>query len=268
MPELPEVETISRSMASNIGANIARLEFRRTDIVRGQDFVPDILAGKAIKAIYRRGKFLVMIFARQHHLVVHLGMSGRFYMLEQDEEATDKHAHLVIHMSNDRKLVYQDARRFGGVWLVNDIEAFFCRMGPEPLGDEFTPKYLAQVLEGRHTAVKNLLLDQNLIAGIGNIYADEALFASGIRPDRPADSLSADEVGELWQAIRSVLQRSIEARGTTFRDYRDGYNQSGGFQHQLKVYGKDQQPCPCCGEIVQKGRVGGRGTHYCEKCQR
>lgn len=267
MPELPEVETISRSIASNTGAKIDRLEFRRTDIIRVEDFPPDNITGKAIKNIYRRGKFLVMVLPRHHHLVIHLGMSGRFYMLDKNEAAADKHVHLVIHMSNGRKLVYQDARRFGGVWLVNDIEAFFCRMGPEPLGDEFTSNYLEQVLKGRHTAVKNLLLDQNLIAGIGNIYADEALFAAGIRPDRPADSLSRQEVAKLWQAIREVLASSIEARGTTFRDYRDGYNQSGGFQHQLKVYGKEQQPCSCCGGTIQKGRIGGRGTHYCEKCQ-
>ncbi|MGE5391135.1 MAG: bifunctional DNA-formamidopyrimidine glycosylase/DNA-(apurinic or apyrimidinic site) lyase [Deltaproteobacteria bacterium] len=267
MPELPEVETISRSLAPNMGAKALRLEFKRTDIIRGEDFAPEELTGKVIKAIYRRGKFLILVFPRHHHLVVHLGMSGRFYMLDKDEEAADKHVHLLIHLNNARKLVYQDARRFGGVWLVNDIEEFFCRMGPEPLGDEFTPRYLAQVLEGRHTAVKNLLLDQHLIAGIGNIYADEALFAAGIRPDRPADSLSVDEVGRLWQAIRDVLKDSIEARGTTFRDYRDGYNQSGGFQHQLRVYGKDDQPCSCCGEPIQKGRIGGRGTHYCGKCQ-
>lgn len=267
MPELPEVETISRSMACNVGASIERLEFRRTDIIRLQDFAPERLAGKTIKAIYRRGKFLVFVFPRGHHLVVHLGMSGRLYMLDQDEEAAGKHVHLVVHMDNGRRLAYQDARRFGGVWLVADIRAFFCRMGPEPLGDEFTALYLAQILSGRHTAVKNLLLDQNLIAGIGNIYADEALFAAGIRPDRPADSLSEAEISLLWQAIRDVLESSIEARGTTFRDYRDGFNQSGGFQHQLKVYGKDEQPCSCCGELIKKGRIGGRGTHFCEKCQ-
>ena len=146
MPELPEVETISRSMAVNVGAQVTHMEFRRMDIIRLQDFDPAKLEGKAIKAIYRRGKFLVFVFPRNHHLVVHLGMSGRLYMLGEDEEANDKHVHLVVHMNNGRKLAYQDARRFGGVWLVNDIEAFFCRMGPEPLGDEFTPLYLAQIL--------------------------------------------------------------------------------------------------------------------------
>lgn len=267
MPELPEVETISRSMAGNVGAGITRLEFRRVDIIRQQDFTPEKLEGKAIQAIYRRGKFLVFAFPRNHHLVVHLGMSGRLYMLDDNEEAADKHIHLVVHMNNGRRLAYQDARRFGGVWLVHDIAAFFCRMGPEPLGDEFTPRYLEQAIKGRHTAIKNLLLDQNLIAGIGNIYADEALFAAGIRPDRTADSLTAEDIGRLWQAIREVLSSSIAARGTTFRDYRDGYNQAGGFQHQLKVYGRDDQPCSCCGEIIQKGRIGGRGTHFCSRCQ-
>lgn len=267
MPELPEVETISRSISGNIGSRITRLEFRRRDIIKAEHFAPELLEKKSIKNIYRRGKFLVFVFPRLHQLIVHLGMSGRLYMMEEAEEAADKHVHLVIHLDNGRKLVYQDARRFGGVWLVNDIEAFFYRMGPEPLGEEFTVQHLAQSLSGHHTAVKNLLLDQSLIAGIGNIYADEALFAAGIRPDRPADSLSKTEISQLWQAIREVLSQSIEARGTTFRDYRDGYNQSGGFQHHLKVYGRNDQPCSCCGETIQKGKIGGRGTHYCENCQ-
>lgn len=268
MPELPEVETISRSLAVNIGARLNRLEFRRNDIVRQQDFAPNKLEGQIIKTIYRRGKFLVFAFARQRYLIIHLGMSGRLYMLDENEEATEKHIHLLVHLDNHHKLAYQDARRFGGVWLIHDIEAFFSPMGPEPLQDEFSPSYLQQILVGHHTAIKNLLLNQNLIAGIGNIYADEALFAAGIRPDRPADSLSGEEINCLWSAIRQVLTSSIEARGTTFRDYRDGYNQSGGFQHQLKVYGKDGQPCTSCGGNINKGRIGGRGTHYCEKCQK
>lgn len=268
MPELPEVETIRRSLLDNENAVLVKIEILHPGILRRQDFEPAQLQGKKIEKISRRGKFLVFFFAQtSRYLIVHLGMSGRFYMLNQDQPLDGKHIHAVLHLDNGCRLVYQDARRFGGIWFIDDIEEFFCHMGCEPLEDEFTPELLAKLVKDRKVAVKTLLLNQNLIAGIGNIYADEALFAAGIHPQRAAGSLTSEEVDRLSRAIKKVLAKSIEQRGTTFRDFRDGYNQSGGFQNHLQVYGRLNEPCPVCGRPLVRERIGGRSSHYCQHCQ-
>ena len=226
MPELPEVETIRRSLLSNVNAVLVKLEIFHPGVLRRQDFEPAELCGQPLKKIARRGKYLVFSFGEKH-LLIHLGMSGRFYMVEKDQELTGKHIHAVMHLDNGRRLVYQDARRFGGLWFIKDIQDFFSCLGCEPLEDEFDASHLARLVKGRKVAIKTLLLNQNLIAGLGNIYADEALFAAGILPQRPAGTLSDEEIERLAQAIKKVLAKSIEQRGTTFRDFRDGYNQSG-----------------------------------------
>jgi formamidopyrimidine-DNA glycosylase len=266
MPELPEVETIRRSLLSNVNAVLVKLEIFHPGVLRRQDFEPAELCGQPLKKIARRGKYLVFSFGEKH-LLIHLGMSGRFYMVEEDQELTGKHIHAVMHLDNGRRLVYQDARRFGGLWFIKDIQDFFSCLGCEPLEDEFDASHLARLVKGRKVAIKTLLLNQNLIAGLGNIYADEALFAAGILPQRPAGTLSDEEIERLAQAIKKVLAKSIEQRGTTFRDFRDGYNQSGGFQHHLQVYGRKDQPCPVCGHPIVLERIGGRSSHYCQHCQ-
>ncbi len=266
MPELPEVETIVRGLQDNCGVRVNNIEILREDIVRRHDFVINLLEGKRIKQIWRRGKYMVFSFPR-HHLIVHLGMSGRLYSLPEPAAANEKHIHMIMHLDQHKKIIYQDARRFGGIWLVKDMDDFFCRMGVEPLGEDFTPAYLAKTIAGRRVAIKSLLLNQQLICGIGNIYADEALFKAGIRPQRPASSLTPPEIERLWQAIRRVLEEGIAARGTTFRDYRDVNNQAGGFQHYLAVYGKKGDPCTCCGSKIIVEVIGGRSSHYCEECQ-
>jgi len=195
-------------------------------------------------------------------------MSGRFYMLPEDEEVQAPHVHFIVHLDNDRKLVYQDARRFGGVWLCRDIETLFALMGVEPLSRQFTSSYLAKITVNRKVAIKTLLLNQNLISGIGNIYADESLFMAGIRGHRPAGSLTSGEIKRLHSAIIDVLKKSIRERGTTFRDFRDGFNQSGNFQNSLQVYGKTNQPCSICGGTIKKETIGGRSSHFCERCQK
>ena len=268
MPELPEVETIRRSLLDNENAVLDKIEILHPGVVRRQDFQPGSLHGKTIAKIDRRGKFLIFSFAQSSgYLIVHMGMSGRFYMVNHDQPLTEKHIHAVLYLDNGRRLVYQDPRRFGGLWFVTDIEEFFCRMGCEPLEDEFNPELLAILVKDRKVAIKTLLLNQNLIAGIGNIYADEALFAAGILPYRPAGSLTREEIERLSQAIKKVLAESIEQRGTTFRDYRDGLNQSGSFQDYLKVYGRCHEPCPVCGQPIVRERIGGRSSHYCQHCQ-
>ncbi len=268
MPELPEIETIKNSLISNKGATIEAIEIRRSDIIRRQDFTIEILMNKTIKDFARRGKYLIIILDRYHHIIVHLGMSGRFYQVNREAEITAKHVHAVFYLNNGKKLLYEDARRFGGIYLVKNRAQFFALMGTEPLSEEFTPEYLAKITQNRKIAIKSLLLSQNQVCGIGNIYADEALFAAGIRPDRPAASLSKSEIAGLCHAIKQILQHSIDLHGTTFRDFRDGYNQTGSFQNSLKVYGKDKEKCQQCGQIITKETIGGRGSHFCEKCQK
>jgi len=266
MPELPEVETIVRALKGNIGAQIENFEIIRQDMIRQEEFAPEKLKGKTIYNIRRRGKFLVFELDADLYLVFHLGMSGRFFMVSGVQE-TDKHIHAKIHLNNDTLLIFRDPRRFGGIWFICDIEKFFRHLGKEPLAEEFTSSYLKEILSNRKAPVKNLLLNQNLISGIGNIYADEALFAAGIRPDRSAASLNQDEIEKLHHAIRQVLHQGIEFRGTTFRDYRDAFNESGNFQNHLKVYGRYNQPCLICNNPIQRLRIGGRSSHFCNNCQ-
>jgi len=268
MPELPEIETIRTSLSINIGARVSGVELRRTDIVKRQDFHPEELNGQPINEISRRGKFLVLLLGQEHFLIVHLGMSGRFYMQSEEDDDRAKHVHFVLHLDNGHKLLYQDARRFGGIWLCRNIEEIFALMGVEPLSRQFTAGYLGKIACNRKVAIKTLLLNQRLISGIGNIYADEALFAAGIRGQRPAASLTSREIKRLQLAIKKVLKQSIQRRGTTFRDFRDGFNQSGNNQNFLKVYGKTNQACSICGNIIRKETIGGRSSHFCERCQK
>lgn len=268
MPELPEVETIRRSLLGNVGAVIKDIEFRRTDIIKLQDYEPAGVIGQHITDIRRRGKYLILDLEPGYTLVVHLGMTGRFYMQDEDTEVKEPHIHMIIYLDNGHKLIYLDPRRFGGVRFLTDPECIFCRMGVEPFSPEFTDRYLREVCRDRKVAIKTLLLNQHCIAGIGNIYADEALFDARIRPDRPAGSLRPAEIKRLRQSIVKVMQASIDQRGTTFRDFRDGYNQSGEFQELLQVYGKTDCPCNICGKILKKEIIGGRSSHFCEHCQK
>lgn len=267
MPELPEVETIKNSLQKIISARIERIELLRDDIVRIRDFEPGDLCGQGISAISRRGKYLLLKLENNNHLVVHLGMSGRFYLEPDTAPVSEPHVHAVIRLDNGMRIVYQDARRFGGIRLLKDSDSFFTRLGKEPLARDFTAEYLQTGLEKRKVCIKNLLLNQKLVCGLGNIYADEALFAAGIKPDRAAGSLSRQEIVRLHRAIRKVLRESIDQRGTTFRDYRDGFGQPGNFQNHLQVYGKENQPCPLCGNPLKRTVISGRSSHFCENCQ-
>jgi formamidopyrimidine-DNA glycosylase len=266
MPELPEVETIKRSLQSITKTRIKDLKVNRYDIIRQKDYEPEDLYGQYIADVSRRGKYLIISTGNDLNLVFHMGMSGRLY-ISKDISIMENHVHIIINLDNKENLIFQDPRRFGGIWLVQNIDSFFGTLGKEPLGKDFTNDYLFKITRNRKTAIKNLILKQELVCGIGNIYADEALFEAGIRPERPANSLSMDEIQNLRSAIRSVLKKSVNKRGTTFRDYRDGYNQVGSFQNYLQVYGRVNQICPRCGETIKKTKVGGRSSHYCENCQ-
>lgn len=274
MPELPEVETVRRSLAPQIiGKNIKRVEIRLPRMVKGcpPEYLVGNAAGRKINRIDRRGKFLLLRLSQGYTLVVHLGMTGRlYYTREVPYGGFPKHTHAVFHLDDGGFVVYCDPRQFGRLVLARDpeevIEALH-HMGPEPLGRSFSPEYLADVLKGRRGKVKQLLLDQNLIAGIGNIYADEALFDAGIHPERRGESLSEEEVARLYHSVRRVLNKGIRHRGTTISDYVDGRGVPGEFQNKLKVYGREGEPCPRCDGTIHRIRVAGRSSYYCPLCQ-
>lgn len=266
MPELPEIETIAQSLQSIVGQRIKKLEIINPVIIKCREFAPVEMEEQAISRVTRRGKFLIILTESDKSLVVHLGMSGRFY-LDDPAHPRPKHTHACVLLENGQELRYFDPRRFGGMWLTQDPFKVVAHLGVEPLGSELTCEYLTGILRRRKAAIKNVLLNQQLIAGIGNIYADEILHRAGISPLRPAQSLTDHEIERLCHAITEVLEEGIANRGTTFRDYRDGLNLPGGFQDHLCVYGREGQPCPVCGHPVTRIVICGRSSHFCENCQ-
>jgi formamidopyrimidine-DNA glycosylase len=266
MPELPEVETVVRSLQVLLGETVESFEMITPSVVKCQEFAPESMKGLAVTALSRRGKYIIMELTSSHFIILHLGMSGRLY-LALPAEPRAAHTHAVLITDGERELRYVDPRRFGGVWLVVSPLPVVGKLGPEPLGGEFDEPYLRQQLERHKTAIKNLLLNQGFLAGVGNIYADEILHRAGIRPDRPANSLSCGEQQALLSSIKETLEYSISRRGTTFRDYRDGFNLPGENQNHLRVYGREGQPCPVCQKPVCRIVMGNRSSHFCEHCQ-
>lgn len=273
MPELPEVETVRRSLEALVtGKTIKEVTVNLPRLVRTPDDAEEfksLLQGLTIDAVRRRGKFL-LIDMGPYTLVSHLRMEGR-YGLYQPEDPIEKHTHLIFHFTDGTELRYKDVRQFGTFDLLpqGDLSSIpgLRKIGPEPLEAEFTPGDLRARLKNRSGKIKALLLDQNLVAGIGNIYADEALFQAGIHPECTGQKLTKAQCERLHNAIVEVLGTSVELGGTSIKSYVNGYGKAGEFQFRLKVYGKDKTPCPNCGTEIQKIRVGGRGTHFCPKCQ-
>ena len=270
MPELPEVETIVRGLREplvgrqftgvrvgweNLVARCSVEEFKRR------------LVGQRILGVKRRGKYLVFTLSGGGNLIIHLRMTGRLSIKNSDNEL-DKHDHLIFELDDGRELRFNNVRKLGRVYLVEDEDEIVGRLGPEPLDDDFTPADFAALLSGRRGMIKPLLLNQQFMAGIGNIYADEALFAARIQPERKADTLTAGEIEHLYHAICQVLTQGIQNRGTTFSDYRDAGGREGGNQEYLRVFRRVGQPCPRCGTPIERTVVGGRGTYFCPRCQK
>ncbi len=260
MPELPEVETVVRSLAPHqIGRRIVQAAFTSKFVTPGnRSKLAARLAGRTIVGIQRRGKFILLALD-QGTLVVHLGMTGRLLL---DGAPAGEHIYGVFAL--DRGVLrYQDPRQFGRIeWNPRRI----ARLGPEPL--EIGVQEFSKRLRARKARVKPLLLDQSFLAGLGNIYADEALFAAGIHPLAVASRLSAARAARLHQAIRDVLTLAIEHRGSSISDYVDGHGGRGWFQVLHNVYGREGQPCARCGSAIRKITAAGRGTHFCPNCQR
>ncbi|MGE3623459.1 MAG: bifunctional DNA-formamidopyrimidine glycosylase/DNA-(apurinic or apyrimidinic site) lyase [Bdellovibrionales bacterium] len=275
MPELPEVETVCRGLAKALmGARITEMQQHRGDLRSPMpENLPARLKGRRIENIRRRAKYILVTLDKDEVLLLHLGMSGRMVLTHQDRKPPGKHDHLVFHFDNGVTLRFNDPRRFGMCDLVaaGDIERhkLLKHLGVEPLGPELTAKTLASLFKGRRTPVKAALLDQRLIAGIGNIYACEAMFHAGIGPKRPAGKCTPDQIKKLAPAIQKVLRAAIRAGGSSLRDYVRTDGELGYFQNQFAVYGREGKPCPGCGCDVKKtGGIrritqGGRSTFYC-----
>ncbi len=278
MPELPEVETIRRILQEVIpGQRIMEVELNRPKMLRGQPspFFRAGLLGRQILSVERRAKFLLFRLDR-NVLLVHLGMTGQiFACYDQDclppthPLLPDKHTHLICKLNQDLTLFFRDMRMFGRYQVLNPREEseILSGLGPEPLGSHFSARDLFQKTKHRRISVKAMLLDQRAVAGIGNIYADEALHRAGILPCIRADSLNGGQVQRLHRSIRKVLREAIFSGGTTLSDYLDPRHRSGSFQWKLQVYGREGQACFTCGSEIQKTVVAQRGTHWCPFCQ-
>lgn len=276
MPELPEVETVRRSLELLVPhKQIAAVEIFKPSLLElGDEAAFAALAGGEIASIGRRGKYL--LFAMQPEplcWVVHLRMTGKL-LYHQQAQPLQKHDHARLSFADGSELVYNDMRGFGRFWLTQAGPEGLAQvsglnsLGREPLDEDFSVEYWQEKIKRRpRTMVKAALLDQTVVAGLGNIYADEVLFQAQVHPERPLGSLTEEENLRLAQAMREILQASIAQRGTTFRDYVDGNNEKGGYQEFLRVFQKKGQPCPNCQGEIQRIKVAGRSSYFCPHCQ-
>jgi formamidopyrimidine-DNA glycosylase len=271
VPELPEVETIVRGLKRAVlGKTIASVAVTMAKIAvapPGIDFAAS-LAGEQIVDVGRRAKFAVIALASGRRLTVHLRMTGRLIVQAPDAQVPYPYTHVRFAFTDGWSLSFADVRQFGRVRLLEAGSPWDADGGVEPLSEAFTSEAFVSMLDGRRTPVKSLLLDQTRVAGIGNIYACEALWEAGIRPARRSHTISKPARRRLHGAIVDVLQRSIDARGTSVDDYVDAEGLKGGFQNELSVYGRLGQPCPRCGNAIVRTVLGQRGTWWCRRCQK
>jgi len=274
MPELPEVETIRRGIAPVItGKKIVAihiLEMRLRRPVNADDFVKWI-TGQTITGVGRRSKYLVWEMDNGAALLIHLGMSGHLGLFAPDTPPA-KHTHIIFDLEDSIQVRYRDPRRFGVMEVVPPGMLAewpsLAGLGPEPLSDEFTGASLANAVQNSKRSIKVALLDMRVAAGVGNIYANEALFTAGVDPRRLCCELHTGDYDKIAAAIKATLSRAIAQGGTTLNDYRNALGETGFFQLQLAVYERDKQPCVQCGAVIERGVLGGRSSYFCGCCQR
>ncbi len=273
MPELPEVETVARTLEPLVlGRTLAGVSLLNPGSLDGPEPL-EAIVGRRIAGTGRRGKLVLIRFTPQagtgiEGLAVHLRMTGRLFV-HATGEAPGPHTRAVFDLSDGSRLFFDDTRKFGLLRVLSprslDSWPFWNSLGPEPL--EIGPEAFVARFAGRRTAIKALLLDQTVIAGIGNIYADESLFRAGIAPQSPAAGIAADRLGKLHAALVEVLEEAIAACGSSIRDYRTARGDAGAFQNAFRVYGRGGKSCVVCGGLLEKGRVAGRTTVWCPRCQ-
>jgi len=267
MPELPEVETIKNELSPwVVGQSFTQVTILDTELVCGcsAEEIRRGLTGQKVESLKRRGKYLIFHLSNGRSLIMHLRMTG-ILLLNPGE--VDRYARAVFHFSNGHRLVFSDLRRLGLIWLVDNADTVVGKLGPEPLDESFTPGILGQRLSRRHISIKAALLDQCIVAGIGNMYADEALFAARIHPLRKADALSPEEVQTLYQSIRRVLGAAIGSKGASVDTYVRPEGELGTAHFDFKVAHKGGEPCPICGSTIHRVLVQNRGTCFCPRCQ-
>jgi formamidopyrimidine-DNA glycosylase len=273
VPELPEVETVRTSLEPVLlGRTLERVVIDDPRLTRPFDpqAVARELEGERVASVERRGKYLVVRFESGRVLLVHLRMTGSFRHVPAGGPADGPHTRAVVRLDDGSDVTYRDVRRFG-TWLLvepSELDTYLAaRLGEEPLARGFGPAALAARLANRRAPLKAALLDQRTLAGLGNIYVDEALWRARLHPLRPANGLDADEVRALHRGIRAALRMGIARQGATLRDYAQPDGTRGSMQHEFKVYGREGEPCDRCGTPIAKTRAGGRGTWYCPRCQ-
>ena len=283
MPELPEVETVRRGlMPAILGQVIFMAEVNRPDLRwRFPKNMAKRLTGARVTALRRRSKYILMDLNRGETLIIHLGMSGRMLIsglklgsFFTEHPAAEKHDHVVFQMENGARVTFNDARRFGAMDLATTAEVeshkFLTSLGPEPLGNSFNESYLKGALTAKNTPIKTALLDQRIIAGLGNIYVCEVLYRSKILPTHKATTLSKLAIGKIVPTIREVLEEAISAGGSSLKDYRQTGGELGYFQHNFQVYGREGEPCKekVCKGIIKRITQSGRSSFFCPQCQR
>jgi formamidopyrimidine-DNA glycosylase len=273
VPELPEVETIRAALAPALeGRRLAHVSILdpRLTAPHPPETVAAALVGDRIARVGRRGKYVVIELSSGNHLLVHLRMTGSFRLHRNGSLEDDPYRRAVVRLDDGSDVAYRDVRRFG-TWTLLEPGGLGPyldqRLGPEPLGAGYTAAELGRALRGRRAPIKSALLDQRTVAGMGNIYADEALWCARVHPLTPAGRLDAAAVSRLHRCLRAALRKGIERQGATLRDYRDPAGADGAMQDEFRVYGRRDEPCPRCGTTIERLVVGGRSSSFCPRCQ-
>ena len=269
MPELPEVETYVRELRPQLlGKRVIGGAVHWPRIIATPDpaLFLELIRGRRFDTFSRRGKYMLLGLDSGETLIIHLRMTGEV-RVQPAAVQPDKHTHLLLALDSGERLHYRDPRKFGRIWLVDNPQNLLHKLGPEPLEDGFAPEDLGEGLAGRTASIKALLLDQSILAGVGNIYADEALFLAGIDPRRPGGALSGAELAALHGAVRAVLQAGIEGRGSSLQNYTPPSGEKGSFQEAHKVFRRTDQPCYICGTPIRRIVLAQRSTHFCPNCQ-
>jgi formamidopyrimidine-DNA glycosylase len=271
MPESPEVETIARNLREGTAGCFAlpgmtisgiKLSWNKTLAEPPVEILEQLLPGQVVKNVTRRAKYIVITLSR-HTILIHLGMSGDLLTCADDINPGIKHIRFELEFLEGGRLLFNDPRKFGRIWVVEDTQAILGRLGPEPLDESFTAEELYGLLQSKKRMIKSLLLDQSFIAGLGNIYTDESLHQAGIHPLTISKNLNLQTSKKLLESIRQVLKDGIQRNGSSI----DWVYRGGEYQNNFKVYGRTGQACNVCGVIIERIVVGQRGTHLCPKCQ-